>query len=138
MFDSNYCNHKKMYASINILLNVWIYFQYIKNKWYRLWIKEFKLRIPPCYTIILKVLVYDGKEGSAENSVGTKIVMELSDLTTFIIVEGLNEEGILESDFLDTYKTIINYEIKIVIFHLKEITEVPFIRTDNYRETQNL
>jgi len=49
--------------------------QYIKNKRDRFGIKEFKLCIPPCYTIALKV--YAGKEASIEESVGTKIVMEL-------------------------------------------------------------
>ncbi|KAF0687698.1 piggyBac transposable element-derived protein 4-like, partial [Aphis craccivora] len=49
--------------------------QYIKNKRDRFGIKEFKLCIPPCYTIALKV--YAGKEASTEESVGTKIVMEL-------------------------------------------------------------
>jgi len=51
--------------------------QYIKNKRDRFGVKEFKLCIPPCYTIALKI--YAGKEASAESSVGTKIVMELGE-----------------------------------------------------------
>ncbi|CAI6371956.1 unnamed protein product [Macrosiphum euphorbiae] len=51
--------------------------QYIKNKRDRFGVKEFKLCIPPCYTIALKI--YAGKEASPESSVGTKIVMELGE-----------------------------------------------------------
>jgi len=51
--------------------------QYIKNKRDRFGIKEFKLCIPPCYTIALKV--YAGKEAVVDESVGTKIVMTLGD-----------------------------------------------------------
>lgn len=51
--------------------------QFIKNKRDRFGIKEFKLYIPPCYTIALKI--YAGKGASTENSVGTKIVMELGE-----------------------------------------------------------
>lgn len=53
--------------------------QYIPNKRDRFGIKEFKLCIPPCYTIGMKV--YVGKETSPTlfSSIGTKIILELSD-----------------------------------------------------------
>lgn len=53
--------------------------QYIPNKRDRFGIKEFKLCIPPCYIIGMKV--YVGKETSPTlfSSVGTKIVLELSE-----------------------------------------------------------
>lgn len=39
------------------------------------------------------------------------------------------------SDFLDTYKTIINYEKKSITFYLKETTEVPFVRSNKLQRS---
>jgi len=50
--------------------------QYIPNKIDRFGVKEFKLCIPPCYTIGMKM--YAGKEANPTlySSIGTKIVLE--------------------------------------------------------------
>jgi len=49
----------------------------INNKRDRFGIKEFKLCIPPCYSIAIKV--YAGKEAVVDDSVGTNIAMTLGD-----------------------------------------------------------
>ncbi|KAF0750628.1 piggyBac transposable element-derived protein 4-like [Aphis craccivora] len=50
--------------------------QYIKNKSHKYGVKIFKLCVPPCYTLAMKV--YAGKEADQNISVSAKIVIDLA------------------------------------------------------------
>jgi len=81
MPNSNYCMQPLDKLCVNEYLVKFMgrlsFKQYIKNKRDRFGIKYFKLCIPPCYTIAIKV--YAGKEAVVDDSVGTNIVMTLGD-----------------------------------------------------------
>lgn len=50
--------------------------QYIKNKSHKYGVKIFKLCVPPCYTLAMKV--YAGKEADQNISVSAKVVIDLA------------------------------------------------------------
>lgn len=50
-------------------------------------------------------------------------------MTTFIVIEGLNEQGILGNYFLDTYKTTIEYEKKTITFQFDKEIRINFTKT---------
>lgn len=50
-------------------------------------------------------------------------------ITTFILVENLNEDCILGNDFLDTHKADINYEECTIVLHVSNKKEKVFFTT---------